>query len=108
MTSTGTCAVGAATDESAPPSPGAVLRQLIVEERGFSQAQAAHLLGISEARLSMLLNGKRQMSPEVALRLAWVFKTPAQFWLNVRTEFELHQAGQRWSEQLRSLQQLAA
>jgi addiction module HigA family antidote len=97
-----------AVAKSAPPSPGAVLRQLIVDERGLSQAQAAHLLGISAPRLSMLLNGKSPMSPEVALRLAWVFETPAKFWLDVRSEFELYQAGQRWSKQLQNLGQLPA
>ena len=54
----------------------------------------------------MLLNGKRPMSPEVALRLARVFDTSARFWLNVRTEFELYEEGHRWSEQLQNLRQI--
>ena len=48
------------------------------------------------------------MSPEIALRLACVFETSARFWLNVRNEFDLYQEGQRWSEKLKDLRQLAA
>ena len=97
-----------AVHDDSPPSPASVLRTLILDEKGLSQADVAHVLGISSARLSMLLNGRRPMSPEIALRLARVFDISAEFWLDVRTDFDLHSEGKRWSDELQCLRPLAA
>jgi addiction module HigA family antidote len=71
-----------------PPVPGQVLRYHI-SWAGRTQAAFARAIGVSPARLNMILSGRCPISPEIALRLARVLGTPPEFWLRLRMEFEL-------------------
>lgn len=67
------------------PLPGKVSTLLTdtirekMEEKGVNQKQAAKLLGISESRVSDLLNGKRKINFNIAKRLRNNFGIPADF-----------------------------
>ena len=50
-----------------------------MEEKGVNQKQAAKLLGISESRVSDLLNGKRKLNLNIAKRLRDNFGISADF-----------------------------
>ena len=50
----------------------------------------------------MILNGKRAISPETALRLARYFGNSAQFWLNLQTGFDLAVAERTIGETIRA------
>lgn len=91
---------------SIPPSPGEVLRERLLQGMELTQAELARALGISCPRLNMILKGRCQMSAEIALRIEKVFDISPQFWLRIRSEFELHEERERMSRELEKLTQI--
>jgi addiction module HigA family antidote len=53
-----------------PPHPGRIVRQECLEPLGLSVTDAAKALGVSRVALSELVNERRGVSPEMAIRLA--------------------------------------
>lgn len=90
-----------------PPTAGSILRDRVIIGLGIKQAELARALGVSRPRLNMILSNKIPVTPEIALRLAKVLGIPAHFWLQLRTEFELFQAGNRLRGELDRLQVIA-
>jgi addiction module HigA family antidote len=66
---------------------------------GMTQGELARRLGISRRRLNELLNGRRGISADTALRLAMYFGTDPWLWSSWQASFDLHQA---WRELRRS------
>jgi antitoxin HigA-1 len=56
-----------------PPHPGIVVLQECIEPLGLTITDAAHALGVTRNTLSELVNAKRGISPEMAVRLSKVF-----------------------------------
>jgi len=72
--------------------PGEVIREEFMEPMGLTAYRVAKDLHVSQTRLGEVLNGKRSVTPEMALRLAtWSGATP-QFWLNLQKAFDLEEA----------------
>jgi addiction module HigA family antidote len=93
---------------AAPPAPGQVLREKILDGMGLTQAELARAIGISPPRLNMILSGRCQISAEIALRIEKVFDISPQYWLRIRNEFELFEERQRMSRELEGLAPLRA
>ncbi|HEY2474247.1 MAG TPA: HigA family addiction module antitoxin [Candidatus Cybelea sp.] len=72
-----------------PITPGAILREDFLEPLGLTQGKAAELLGIDRTSLNELLNGRRNMTTEMALRLGHAFGTSPQYWLNLQMALDL-------------------
>ncbi len=72
-----------------PPHPGLVVLEECIEPLGLTITSAATALGVTRNTLSELLNGKRGISPEMAVRLAKVFGGTEQDWLLQQVQFEL-------------------
>ena len=68
--------------------PGRILKREL-KAREMSANQLALALRLSSGRITEILNEKRGISPETALRLARFFGNSARFWLNLQTAFEL-------------------
>lgn len=81
-----------------PPHPGEVLKELCLEPLGLTLTDAARALGVSRKTLSMVVNGRAGISPEMAIRLSIAFDTSAESWLNQQIQFDLWQAEQHRSE----------
>ena len=81
-----------------PPHPGEVLKELCLEPLGLTVTDAAKALGVSRKTLSMVVNGRAGISPEMAVRLSIAFDTSAESWLNQQIQFDLWQAEQHRSE----------
>jgi antitoxin HigA-1 len=75
-------------DTMIPIHPGRILKRELVA-RELSANQLALSLRLPSGRITDILNGKRGISPETALRLARYFGNSARFWLNLQTAFEL-------------------
>lgn len=76
-----------------PPShPGEILRRDFLEPLGLRQKDAAARLGISYVRFNELVNGRRGVTPDTALRLARLFGTTPEFWLNGQRNLDLWRA----------------
>ncbi len=67
-----------------------MLRQCI-EPLGLTITDAACALGVTRTTLSELVNGKRGISPEMAVRLSQVFGGSAESWLTQQAHYELAQ-----------------
>jgi len=65
-----------------------VLRQCI-EPLGLSITDAAAALGVTRTTLSELVNEKRGISPEMAVRLSKVFGGSAESWLVQQAQYDL-------------------
>lgn len=74
-----------------PLTPGDHLRD-IIEERGVTQQNFAETLGITRRRLNEVLNGRRGITPDTALRLGRVLGTSAELWLRLQSQLELWDA----------------
>lgn len=71
-----------------PIHPGRILRRELAA-RGLSANRLALALRVPSGRITSILNGKRAVSPETALRLAQYFGNSAQFWMNLQTRYDL-------------------
>jgi addiction module HigA family antidote len=84
-----------------PVHPGRILKDEI-EERGLSANALAIALRTSSGRITDILNGKRGISPETAMRLARYFGNSARFWLNLQVAYELSTAEAELGERIAS------
>jgi len=66
--------------------PGATIREQL-ENRGMSQKEFALRMGMSEKHISRLINGKVELTPDVALRLESVLGLPASFWNHMESMY---------------------
>src|SRR5438445_1574169 len=64
-----------------PPHPGGFVLRQCIEPLGLTITDAAAALGVTRTTLSELVNGKRGISPEMAVRLSKVFGGSAEGWL---------------------------
>jgi addiction module HigA family antidote len=72
-----------------PPHPGLVVLQECIEPSGLTITQAAEALGVTRNTLSELVNEKRGISPEMAVRLSKVFGGNAESWLLQQAQYDL-------------------
>jgi addiction module HigA family antidote len=75
-----------------PAHPGEVLREDFLKPLEMSQYALAKALGVPEIRISEIVNAKRAITPDTALRLARYFGTSAEFWLGMQTSYDLELA----------------
>ena len=84
--------------------PGRILKRELTA-RDLSANRLALSLRLPSGRITDILNGKRGISPDTALRLARFFGNSARFWLNLQTAFELavaeYESGSRILEEVR-------
>jgi antitoxin HigA-1 len=87
-----------------PIHPGRILKRELAA-REMSANRLAIALRLPSGRITDILNAKRGISPETALRLARFFGNSARFWLNLQTAYELALAerdvGARITEEVR-------
>jgi addiction module HigA family antidote len=74
-----------------PPHPGLVVLNECIEPLGLTITDAAAALGVTRNTLSELVNGKRGISPEMAVRLAKVFGGSPEGWLVQQAQYDLAQ-----------------
>ena len=79
--------------------PGRVLRRELAA-RDLSANALALALRTPSGRITDILNGKRGVSPETAMRLARYFGNSARFWLNLQTAYELALAERELGEKI--------
>ena len=75
-----------------PPHPGRIVRQECLEPLGLSVTGGAKALGVSRNALSELINERRGISPEMAIRLAKAFGSTAEAWAGIQLDYDMAQA----------------
>ena len=78
-----------------PIHPGRILKEDL-DDAGVSMNRLARDTRVPMNRVSEIVNGKRAITADTALRLARYFGTSAQYWLNLQTAYDL-QVAQRES-----------
>lgn len=71
-----------------PIHPGRILKRELAA-RALSANRLALMLRLPSGRITEILNTKRGISPETALRLGRYFGNSPRFWLNLQTVYEL-------------------
>lgn len=84
-----------------PVSPGRILKQEFMEPLGLSANALARALRVPPNRVSSIVNGTRAVTADTALRLARYFGTTEQFWLNLRSLYELELAQREVGSEIR-------
>jgi antitoxin HigA-1 len=75
-----------------PAHPGEVLREDFLKPLHLSQYALAKAIAVPQIRISEIVNGKRAITPDTALRLARYFGTSAEFWMGMQTTYDLEMA----------------
>ncbi len=78
-----------ATDEFAPVTPGEMLKEEFLAGYGLSQNQLAKAIGISPNRIAEIVNNRRRITADTALRLSLYFGNSAEFWMNLQSHYDL-------------------
>jgi len=63
-----------------PIHPGEILREQVLRPLNLSVNQLAKLLAVDAARLNEIVRGRRGITADTALRLAWYLGTSPEFW----------------------------
>jgi addiction module HigA family antidote len=88
-----------AEKEIAPIHPGELLRDEL-NEIGVSLNELARALRVPMNRISAIVNGKRAITVDTAMRLARYFGTSPQYWLNLQNAYDLEVADQKMRPQI--------
>ena len=72
-----------------PIHPGRILKKDLLDPLGMSINQLAKELKVPANRLSMIVSGKRGISPDTSLRLARYFGFTPEYWLNMQAYYDL-------------------
>jgi len=73
-----------------PTHPGEILQEEFLKPLGISQTKLAKELKTSFRAINEIINEKRGITVEMALRLSKFFGTSAELWLNLQNSYDLH------------------
>lgn len=77
-----------------PISPGEILLMEFLKPLGISQTRLARDLSVPVRRINDIVQGKRAITPDTALRLAVYFNMTPEFWMNLQSHYDLKVAKQ--------------
>ena len=89
-----------------PTHPGEMLREEFMPDFGLTVAALAKRLGISRQSMNELVRERRAVTAEMALRLARVFGTTPQYWLNMQRNVDLWNSLELHFEDIEALEPL--
>lgn len=84
-----------------PVHPGRILKNELAA-RGLSASRLALNLHVPSGRITDIINGKRGISAETAVRLSLYFGNSGLFWMNLQSQYELENVEQTMGEQIKS------
>jgi antitoxin HigA-1 len=82
-----------------PTHPGELLRKDILPAAGLSQKELARRIGVSRRSISEIVHERRPITIDMAHRLARVFRTTPEFWLNMQQAVDLWEAMKQNSQE---------
>lgn len=84
-------------DEFDPVTPGEMLKEEFLAEYGLTQNELARAIGISANRITEIVNNRRRITADTALRLAVYFGNSPGFWMDLQTHYDLKLARKKLS-----------
>ena len=79
-------------DRLPPIHPGQILREEFLSPLGMSANQLALALRVPATRINEIVNERRGITADTALRLSRYFGTSSKFWMNLQVSWELEVA----------------
>jgi addiction module HigA family antidote len=86
-----------------PAHPGEILSEMYMKPLGASVTKVADALGVSRKHVSAIVNGRATVSPDMAVRLAGVFGTEPEIWINLQAQYDLWQVRQQAKPKVKRL-----
>jgi addiction module HigA family antidote len=83
-----------------PLHPGEILLEEFLKPMGLSQNRLALDIRVPARRINEIVQGKRRITADTALRLARYFKMSPQFWLGLQIDFDLDVAEDKLADRL--------
>lgn len=80
--------------------PGEILLEDFMKPMAITARQLAADIDVSPSRISELVNGRRPITADTALRLGLFFGMEPRFWLNLQTEYDLRIAARTSQEKI--------
>jgi addiction module HigA family antidote len=84
-----------------PIHPGEILREEFLQPAGLSQSKLARMIRVNPRRINEIVNEKRGISADTALRLATFFGNSPEFWLGLQADYDLEVAMDEAGEDIR-------
>jgi len=72
--------------------PGVILKEEFLEPLEITHTQLARCADISYLRANELVKGKTGITPDTAMRLAWVLGATPELWINWQTGYDLQES----------------
>jgi addiction module HigA family antidote len=85
-----------------PIHPGEILA-VELEELGVKPTELSRQIRVPANRISQIINGKRAVTGDTALRLAHGFGTSPQFWMNLQALYDVRRAEQQAGTEIKAL-----
>ena len=87
-----------------PTHAGEILREEFLEPLGMTQSHLAKALHTSFRAINELVNEKRGITTEMALKLAKYFGTSPQLWLNLQNQFDIYKVSMKKQKELEEIE----
>ena len=86
--------------KQAPLHPGEVLQEEFLIPLNLSQNRVALDIRVPARRINEIVQGKRRVTPDTALRLARYFNISPAFWLGLQMDYDLDAAEDEYGDQI--------
>ncbi len=91
-----------------PTHPGEMLLEEFLNPMGLTQRQLADAIRVPYQRINEIVNGRRGVTPQTALRLAKYFGVSADFWMNLQLRYDLYHAQEDEAGELKKIRHCKA
>ena len=89
--------------ERKPTHPGVILKEEFLVEFGISQTQLAQAIGTTFRTVNEIINEKRNLSSEMAVKLGKYFGTSVELWMNLQNQYDIYKIYKSQSRQINSI-----
>ena len=89
-----------------PTHPGEILKKEFLEPLGMTQSQLAKEIHTTFRTINEIVKEKRNISPEMAIRLSRYFETSAELWLNLQSQYDLYVVKEKKMDDLKEIKPL--
>lgn len=86
-----------------PTHPGEMLNEEFLKPLEISQSQLAEVIGVSFRSINQLVNEKRNLSSEMAMKLSKYFGTSPELWLNLQNQYDVYYVSKYISKELNQI-----
>ena len=90
-----------------PAHPGEFLKEMYIAPLGVTVTKVADALGVTRKHVSAIVNGRAPVTPDMAVRLAGVFGTEPEIWVNLQAQYDLWLVRQQVKPKVKSLHAVA-